>query len=352
MSSTTTETAQDDGKGRSLFRPKARPAFYVAVILAILVLAFATHVRRNSIFACPATGYSDGQYLGYCNGNAYGDYDHGAFWFNLEPAASAAAKEADVLFIGSSRMQFGLSAPPLGRWFDEAGFSYYLLGFSHTENVNFFGPFLQRLKPRARAYVVNVDTFFSKRMTGPASDLMFGTDTHDRYLTKRTLQSYHRRICTWQPALCGQEVSFYRERETGEWWLGGSRGLVTADVGAARPAQMQKVDRDFEAADSFINSLGVSRDCVLFTYVPHEINDQPTSAALAEALGVGFVSPDLDGLSTFDRSHLDQASAERFTAAFMAEAGPLLQKCLARTQSRAPVKELTGQDRTDRESAS
>lgn len=352
MSSITPESVEDSEKSHWFFRPKARPAFYMVVLLTVLVVAFATHVRRNTIFACPATGYSDGQYLGYCQANAYGDFDHGAFWFNLEPVASAAAKEAEVLFIGSSRMQFGLSAPSLGRWFDEAGVSYYLMGFSHTENTKFFTPLLEKLKPQARAYVINADGFFGKRMTGPASDLLYGADTYDRYLTKQTLQSYHRRICTWQPALCGQKISFYRERETGEWWLGGTQGVAPADVGPPHPVEMHKVERDFHAADRFIDSLGVSRDCILLTYVPHENNGQPTAAALADALGVGFVSPDIAGLRTFDGSHLDQASAERFTAAFVAEAGPLLQKCLTRTESRAPAKGLTRQDRPVGESRS
>ena len=34
---------------------------------------------------------------------SYGDYDHGAIWFGLEPAADAAAANAQVLFLGNSR---------------------------------------------------------------------------------------------------------------------------------------------------------------------------------------------------------------------------------------------------------
>ena len=77
-------------------------------------------MRGAGIFACPATAYGGNHYLGYCQGSAYGDYDHGAVWFGLEPGVREAAAAADVLFLGNSRMQFGFSAPALGQWFAEA----------------------------------------------------------------------------------------------------------------------------------------------------------------------------------------------------------------------------------------
>lgn len=126
---------------------KFSPALYVLIILAVMAAAFLYSLRWNGIFACPANAYDGGSYLGYCQASAYGDYDHGAFWFALEPKAREAVASADVLFLGNSRMQFGFSSPALGRWFTANGFRYYLLGFSHSENVTFIGPLLQRLQP-------------------------------------------------------------------------------------------------------------------------------------------------------------------------------------------------------------
>src|SRR5262245_3263184 len=170
----------------SVFRLQFIPLFYTLAIFAVIVATFGFHVRRDSIFACPAKLYDGNSYLGYCGATAYGDYDHGAFWFGLEPEARQHAAAADMLFIGNSRLQFGFSAPALGRWFSANHLKYYLVGFSHFENSTFLGPLLRGLHPRARAYVINVDDFFVDNVTDPGNDVMHGLNTRARYETKRT----------------------------------------------------------------------------------------------------------------------------------------------------------------------
>jgi hypothetical protein len=46
------------------------------------------------------------------------------------------------------------------------------------------------------------------------------------------------------------------------------------------------------------------------------------------ALGSELIAPQVDGLRTFDGSHLDAASAERWSAAFLDAAGPRIRECL------------------------
>ena len=121
---------------------KPRAGLYILAVLVAMVGAFLYHMREAGIFACPATAYGGNHYLGYCQGSVYGDYDHGAVWFGLEPGVREAAAAADVLFLGNSRLQFGFSAPALGQWFEDAGARYYLLGFSHNETAKFTGPLL------------------------------------------------------------------------------------------------------------------------------------------------------------------------------------------------------------------
>ena len=47
------------------------------------------------------------RYLAYCNGTQFGDYEHGALWFDLEPSVKKFASDADVIFLGDSHIQFG-----------------------------------------------------------------------------------------------------------------------------------------------------------------------------------------------------------------------------------------------------
>ena len=106
-------------------------------------------------------------------------------------------------------MQFALSTEATSNWFTSAGISYYLLGFSHTENVLFAAPLLQKLKPRARVYVINVDGFFEQRESPPAAEIFGGGDVLSRYREKQRWQYFHRRLCGLVPAICGDQLAFF-----------------------------------------------------------------------------------------------------------------------------------------------
>ena len=330
---------EGSGSAKSL---KLWPILYTLVIFGVMVAAFALHVRRSGIFACPGNVYDGDHYLAYCGATAYGDYDHGAFWFDLEPEARKHAAEADVLFVGNSRLAFGFSAPAVRRWFSANGLHYYLLGFSHFENVTFLEPLVHSLHPRARAYIINVDpSFFTEQETGPGSDVMHGDGTRVRYKNKRTWQAPHRIICTWVPRLCGGNISFYRQRETGEWSLAWAEAKNRVDPGSSLPADFENVSKMLPNAERFIAGLGVSRRCVFLTYVPPKDSDRATAAALAKALGLGLISPQLEGLQTFEGEHLAPESAERFVTAFLEVSGPRLRDCLDAEGSSSSVGQPT-----------
>lgn len=319
---------------------RGRPGLYLALVLAALVAAFAAHMRLDGILTCPAAYGGGERYLGYCQGTAYGDYDHGATWFGLEPGVREGAAAADVLFLGNSRMQFGFSAPELGRWFADpaggAGAKPYLLGFSHNETVDFTGPLLAQLEPRARAYVINLDKFFFDPASPPAQEIMAGGDARGRYLNKQAWQRVHRAICGPFPGLCGHSIAFVRERADGEWLLVGTEGLTGAPVteksDIADGRVSERADADAIARGrAFVDSLvarGVAEDCVILTYVPSTENNRATNEHIAAALGMPLIAPGGAGLTTFDDSHLDPASAGTFMGAFFAEAGGRLRACL------------------------
>jgi hypothetical protein len=115
----------------------SRPTIYVSVIIFAAIVSYAYWLRSYGIFSCQADGYTSDRYLAYCGGKYYADYEHGAFWFDLEPSARIFARNADVLFVGNSRIQVALSTAETDNWFAEASARYYLLGFSYSTNVIF-----------------------------------------------------------------------------------------------------------------------------------------------------------------------------------------------------------------------
>jgi hypothetical protein len=304
-----------------------RPALYICVILGAILVASAYKLRKETIFACQATLYNSDRYLAYCNGTRYADYEHGAFWFDLEPTAQTFARNADVLFLGNSRLQFAFSTAATTDWFSAASARYYLLGFTYYENVVFEEELLRRILPKARVYVINVDDFFDRKESPPANVVMHDPEARNRYEGKRLWQHVHEPICKRFPAFCGDTVAFFRSRETGAY----SKRVVReyrAPVSYDQTIGQDAVSSNAAAANDFLPYLPVKRKCIILTNVPTVETKIGNVNAVATALGENLIAPEITGLETFDGFHLDQPSAEYWSQAFFQIAGSRIRSCL------------------------
>ncbi len=306
---------------------EANGVLYSLIVVGVLLAACVLSLRRYGVFACQADGYGSDRYLAYCQSVNYSDYDHGAFWFGLEPTAHEAAADAQVLFLGNSRMQFGLSTPETTNWFASPRVRYYLLGFSYNGNYRFEEPLLQRLKPNASAYVINLDLFFESSESPYARAVMKDPDAKVRHEEKRGWQQLHHPLCGRVKYLCGNAQAFFRSRDTGAWILTGGQ-FRSKPVSYSRTVDKTRLETYTAAGRDFLRQLPVRPECVIFTMVPTVETDAATATAVAEALGLTFVSPELEDLVTFDESHLDQESAQRWSRAFLEAAGGHIRACL------------------------
>ena len=195
----------------------SRPTIYISVILVAALVGYAYQLRTQSIFACPANLYNSDHYIAYCGAGSYADYEHGAFWFDLEPSAQAFAKNADVLFVGDSRLQVGFSTAATANWFSAASTRYYLLGFAYFENMVFAEGLLRRIQPKARVYVINVDGFFERSETPPVKTILHDPEARHRYEVKRLWQRVHEPVCRYLPKICKHGLVWFRSRETGAY---------------------------------------------------------------------------------------------------------------------------------------
>jgi hypothetical protein len=314
---------------------RGRFAIYIGMLLATILATAGYKLRTTGLFACDAAGYRGDRYVAYCQASAYGDYDYGAFWYDLEPSTEAAAKTADVLFVGNSRAQFALSSNATANWFEARAARYYLLGFAYNGNMAFAAPLLRRLQPKARVYVISVDLFFREQPTPPAQEVMRDSAALGKYREKQFSQRIHSGLCARVAVLCGQEFAYYRRRSDGAWVVTGAEGRFQSGPAVYSDSVDQKrLAGEIALARSFVSHLPVSRDCVLLT-LPAKGTLGPgtsvgTARAIADTLGLTFMAPQPAGLSTFDGSHLDRRSAELWSSAFLSQAAPKIQKCLER----------------------
>ncbi len=307
----------------------SRPAIYIVVLLATMAAAFATKLRLRGVFACPAS-YGTSAYLSDCESSNYGDYDHGAFWFSLEPKAQRAAADASVVVIGNSRVEFGFSSPVTVRWFEQRSIPFYLLGFSHYESVTFVTPILERVRPHASAYVINADRFFAEWLSPAVQRIWNERDSRARYDEKQFWQGPHKALCGSVPSLCGRRFAVYRDIKNGMWFTSGVLPDEPSGVADSRPTDVEKWPHYIDLATTFIDQLNVDRKCVVLTIVPTKETKRAEAQAIAEAIGVQFIAPRVEDLTTFDGSHLSVQSAARWSAAFFDAAGPVLERCVAK----------------------
>jgi len=328
-------TAEDAAVRAASTVAPVRVGHYILIVVLAVLAASYWRLRTDSIFGCQATGYSADDYLSYCQTSGYGDFEHGAIWFGLEPEATRAAAAADVLFIGNSRMEYGFSTEAAREWLAKDAPSYFLLGFAYHPRVLFQRAVLQKLQPRARLYVINLDTFFQENASIPAHQVMDDPTARAHYRHKQAWQSLHREICGRLTFLCGNESAIFKNRHTGMWR---GLGLISANevTSIQEKTDPQEVAGEIESGRKFLEALGVDRRCVIFTLVPTVDAPRVGAQQIAAALSVSFIAPDLEDLLTFDGSHLDRQSAERWSGAFFDAAGPQIRECLAASSSPVP----------------
>jgi hypothetical protein len=301
---------------------------YICVILVATLAAYAYQLRTDTIFSCQADGYRTDRYLSYCHGANYADYEHGAFYFDLEPSVQDFARNADVLFLGNSRLQVAFSTAATADWFSAASARYYLLGFSYFENMIFAEELLTRIRPRARVYVINVDDFFDRSESPPVKTILHDPEAQNRYERKRLWQRVHEPVCKSFAALCGVKFVIFRSRETGAYYTEGAAQQKITPVSYDEVFSQNVVNSNTAAAIDFLSHFTQGK-CVILTTVPFVGTKIGNVNAIATALGKSLVTPGiLEGLRTYDGFHLDQPSAARWSQAFFQAAGSNIRACL------------------------
>jgi hypothetical protein len=245
----------------------------------------------------------------------------------LEPSVQDSVRNADVLFLGSSRTQVAFSTAPTEQWFSANSSRYYLMGFGYFENALFEGELLYKIHPHAKVYIINVDGFFEKIETGPAKTVLHDPKALDDYKAKRSWQSVHARICGTFAALCGHKFVIYRSRHTGMYYEEGQPRRAVP-VSYDSDVDQDLVNASIATAVEFLSRFA-QKKCVILTIVPAVDTKIGTAEAIASGVGLKLVTPgSIEGLQTSDGVHLDQASAQRWTQAFFRVAGPEIRSCL------------------------
>lgn len=295
------------------------------VCLGAMVFMF----KRTDLFpwsgVCNPAGYDSEHYMAYCHSTRYGDYEHFALYNNLEPRAVDALKQARVIFLGNSNTQYAFSTVAVSDYFEQKNISHYVMGFGQGAQSPVAKAVMTKHQLRPQMIVANIDPFFSEETNGTFQRVLDGGDAlAAEFKKKQRLQRWQARVCSnpesrWSRWACqGQAETLYRSRSNGHWLTDYYRENQRHPVSSS-DALLDSLDVAEIAANAFISSSNVRRECVVLTLTPRTGTPNQFAKALASRLALPLIEPELDNLVTIDHSHLDKDSALRWSSAFMQE---------------------------------
>jgi len=325
-----------------------RRVLLVSTLVFVLASIVFTVFKRSDWFPWIGDCYPNadpGHFLAYCHSVRYGDYEHYAYYHEVEKEAVAAAKSAPILFLGSSNTQFAFSTKAVDEFFTAKNTQHYVLGFGHGAQSGVASAVIDKLQLTPNVVVVNADPFFTGEVNDTFARVLEGDSEYWGFLPtwlQPNLAGEHerkRRLQMAQQARCssdsrsqlwceGRVDTLHRNAANGHWVVEHYRETLKLPTGEDRTSHLDKLARYSEVATEFVDQLGIDERCLVITASPRSNTPRVFAKELANGIGASFVSPSVDQLKTLDGFHLDADSAERWSAAFMVDLNPILNACL------------------------
>jgi hypothetical protein len=259
-----------------------------------------------------------------------GHIDHHVIYHGIDRAVQERLQQADVLFVGNSRLMFALDTDTLGRFFAPVGLRYFVLGFGHEEQDDFPLDIIRRNDLRPSLVVVNADHFFAG-LRSEWANRVIGESDFDAWkirfegeLAHRARRALHRFVPHYVDLRHGQrEVVLYRSREDGTWFIANQ---FSDGVDFAWPPGDRNVPGDAAraAAREFKRELDARGTRLVLCLIPGPDVSLHRARAFAELLSVPLIVPQAGALRTIDNSHLSRASARRVAADLLEQLRPYL----------------------------
>ncbi len=296
--------------------------------------------KRADIFpwigSCVSEGYRHNSFLSYCHSNRYGDYEHRAFWHQLEPGLIENVKNAKVLFLGNSRAQYAFSTDAVSRYFKDHKLSHYVFGFGMGSQNYVPEKMAEKFNLQPQVLIVNTDPFFTDYISQTNLNMLDESQrSHWEYNVKGWLQKKQRAICNNHSTslihklLCsGKEETLFRNRSNGHWnvkYFRKNKKIPVAKDNIFTSAE--DIDKAVIIATHFIESFKIDSECLILTVTPRTSTPLAFAKALSSRLEVPGIFPFPNGLLTVDDSHLDPDSAERWSEEFLQQASTVIEKC-------------------------
>src|SRR5262249_17320458 len=108
---------------------------FIYVVIGVFAVSAATLIFHFWRFAaenikCWSSEYGPSYYLAQCRARPFGEYETGAIYYGLESGISAGIRNAQVIFLGSSKIQQAFSTQATSAYFAKQNIRFYVLGLA------------------------------------------------------------------------------------------------------------------------------------------------------------------------------------------------------------------------------
>jgi hypothetical protein len=263
-------------------------------------------------------------------------YDHLAY-YRGRPDILKSLSEADVVFLGNSRLMLGLSQEALRPFFRERGIRYHVMGFSWAEENRYPELIMNTFQIWPKLVVVNADSFFAGHLSTFARKIINADDfgrakmefegrvsSDVGYLLHGLLPNFARYGMGTR-----RRLIIYRSRYDGTWLWPWEQVPPSARFPIPpRHGDVAGVADEIKEARRFKADLDRHGSKLVLMLVPNTVASRERVERIAKDLGVPLIAPTLKRPETFDGSHLTKECANEFAELVLRELDPILKQSL------------------------
>lgn len=322
-----------------------KPGWKMLAFLCVFLIAGAISiVKFDSYFTdfwkirkCNPEGYARGDFMTACAGIKVDRYAFGSIYLGSQKNAVKNAKTADVIVFGNSRTMRSFSTDAIDNYFKSKGLTYVIFAVEGASYASAQHT-VEKLGLKPKIVMTNTEILYSNVVGSAFGDLVYFPDKYKtRFDFFHAAQSFHKWACEskfqkLKDIYCkGRTGAGWRSAVTGrfKWELVAEpeKNILFAPRKEQNPPDL-RLGRVLPNGREFLGNSNFKDSCHVLYIVNSPSSEPILQNALAAEIGALPVYSAFDDLKTYDKSHLDRPTSERWASAFVKDLDPALNKCL------------------------
>lgn len=317
----------------------------LAFLCVFLIAGVISIVKFDSYFTdfwkirnCNPEGYARGDFMTSCAGIKVDRYAFGSIYLGSQKNAVKNAKTADVIVFGNSRTMRSFSTDAIDNYFKSKGLTYVIFAVEGASYASAQHT-VEKLGLKPKIVMTNTEILYSNVVGAAFGDLVFFPDKYKtRFDFFHAAQSFQKWVCAGN---LQKLKNVYCNGRTGAGWRSAVTGRFKWELVAepeknlifsARKEQNPpngRVNTVLPNAREFLGNSHFKNSCHVLYMVNSPSSEPRLQKALSAEVGALPVYTPFNNLRTYDKSHLDRPTSERWATAFVKDLDPVIDKCLS-----------------------